>query len=137
MICPIPAVIYAVTIAVLVVMGLSILLLKTHQVLRGLRNIYNPALKESVQSAGDKAMLARSSAFYDFGLPLVNVLPGSLHLPLSPSPIRIRSQLSNRIVNSFTARASAGDITATEMDAGLGCRTLYLLRSIFRREFPA
>ena len=45
-------------IAVPLVLGLSVLLLKNRRVMRGLRNIYNLGIKELRSLLGDKAMLA-------------------------------------------------------------------------------
>ncbi|SUG96909.1 ABC transporter ATP-binding protein [Salmonella enterica subsp. enterica] len=110
-------------IAVPVVMGLSILLLKkTGGVMRGLRNIYNLGVKELRSLLGDKAMLALIVFAFTISVySSATVLPGSLHL----APIAIadmdQSQLSNRIVNSFYRPwfLPPEMITATEMDAGL------------------
>lgn len=109
-------------IAIPVVIGLSVLLLKNRRVMRGLRNIYNLGIKELRSLLGDKAMLALIVFAFTISVySSATVLPGSLHL----APIAIadmdQSQLSNRIVNSFYRPwfLPPEMITATEMDAGL------------------
>ncbi len=90
-------------IAVPVVMGLSILLLKTGGVMRGLRNIYNLGVKKR-DLLGDKAMLAL--IVFAFTISVYSSLPSCAVrciLPLS-SPIWISHSCRSRIVNSFTAR---------------------------------
>ncbi len=73
--------------------------------MRGLRNIYNLGVKELRSLLGDKAMLALVVFAFTISVySSATVPPGSLHL----CPIAIadmdQSQLSNCIVNSFTAR---------------------------------
>ncbi len=80
--------------------------------MRGLRNIYNLGVKELLSGA-DRCL-------YDFGLPFVTVLPGSLHLPLSPSPIWISRSCRTVLRIVLPPVVSPPEmITATEMDAGL------------------
>ena len=98
-------------VAIPVVIGLSVLLLKNRRVMRRLRNIYNLGIKELRSLLGDKAMLTLIVFAFTISVySSATVLPGSLHL----APIAIadmdQSQLSNRIVNSFIARGfTAGD----------------------------
>lgn len=89
-------------VAIPVVIGLSVLLLKNRRVMRRLRNIYNLGIKELRSLLGDKAMLTLIVFAFTISVySSATVLPGSLHL----APIAIadmdQSQLSNRIVNSF------------------------------------
>ena len=107
-------------IAIPLVMGLSILLLKKQE--RHLRNIFNLGIKELRSLLGDKAML--TLIVFSFTVSVYSsatVTPGSLNL----APIAIadmdQSQLSNRIVNSFYRPwfLPPEMITADEMDAGL------------------
>ena len=110
-------------IAIPLVMGLSILLLKkTGGMMRHLRNIFNLGIKELRSLLGDKAML--TLIVFSFTVSVYSsatVTPGSLNL----APIAIadmdQSQLSNRIVNSFYRPwfLPPEMITADEMDAGL------------------
>lgn len=58
--------------------------------MRGLRNIYNLGVKELRSLLGDKAMLALIVFAFTISVySSATVLPGSLHLALSPSPIWI------------------------------------------------
>lgn len=109
-------------IAIPLVMGLSILLLKNRRMMRHLRNIFNLGIKELRSLLGDKAML--TLIVFSFTVSVYSsatVTPGSLNL----APIAIadmdQSQLSNRIVNSFYRPwfLPPEMITADEMDAGL------------------
>lgn len=109
-------------IAIPLVMGLSILLLKNRRMMRHLRNIFNLGIKELRSLLGDKAML--TLIIFSFTVSVYSsatVTPGSLNL----APIAIadmdQSQLSNRIVNSFYRPwfLPPEMITSDEMDAGL------------------
>lgn len=68
--------------------------------MRGLRNIYNLGVKELRSLLGDKAMLTLIIfAFTVSVYSSATVMPGSLHLALSPSPIWINLS-SHRVLST-------------------------------------
>lgn len=97
-------------VAIPVVIGLSVLLLKNRRVMRRLRNIYNLGIKELRSLLGDKAMLTLIVfAFTVSVYSSATVLRGRCTAPIAIADMD-QSQLSNRIVNSFIVRGfTTGD----------------------------